>query len=161
MTEARRKSAAAISDAIAASCPAATTTAARRKSISSIGTAVEEALFDMNNGHMNRPVLRDKLLNLKHNPGLARRLADGDLTAAEFAAMTTDDMASAERRAEINELKRENLMHHVTADGRLPVAQGGTRRESFPGDISALEAMLARDGERVRDDDDGIEYEDH
>ncbi|KAK9495046.1 hypothetical protein V1508DRAFT_410749 [Lipomyces doorenjongii] len=174
MTDARRKSAIAISSAIESSvCKSADTAAggslpplppARRASISGIGTAVEEALFDMNNGHINRPVLREKLLNLKHNPALARRLADGEISPAEFARMSNEDMASAQRREEIREIKKENLMQHVTADGRLPVAQGGRRRESFPGDISALEAMLARDnmdGDRVRDDEDGIEYEDH
>ncbi|KAK9239683.1 hypothetical protein V1525DRAFT_397319 [Lipomyces kononenkoae] len=170
MTEARRKSAIAIANAIESSVCAddnqqqqqqAAAVAARRRSISTIGTAVEAALFDMNNGTLNRPVLREKLLNLKHNPALAQKLADGEISPVEFAKMTNQDMASAQRRQEINQMQRQNLMHHVTVDGRLPVAQGATRRESFPGDISALEAMIAREGEVVRDDDTGIEYEDH
>ncbi|KAK9364875.1 transcription factor S-II, central domain-containing protein [Lipomyces kononenkoae] len=165
MTEARRKSAIAIANAIESSVgdfdDHQQHEAGRRKSISDIGSAVEAALFDMNNGQLNRPILRDKLLNLKHNPTLAKRLANGEITPVEFARMTNEDMASAKRKQEIRTMQRENLMQHVTADGRLPVAQGGTRRESFPGDISALEAMINREGEPQRDDDDGLEYEDH
>ncbi|KAK9468434.1 hypothetical protein V1512DRAFT_259468 [Lipomyces arxii] len=157
--EARRQSASALASAIESS--SSTPGSAVKRDVASIGAAIEQALYTINDSTLNRNVLREKVLNLKHNPVLAERLVRGELSPAEFAGMTSAQMASAERAEEVRELERENLMQHLTTDGRMPVPVGRPRSESVTGDISALEAYLAREGETDRVRDDEMDLEDH
>ncbi|KAK9476151.1 transcription factor S-II, central domain-containing protein [Lipomyces japonicus] len=112
-----------------------------------LGEQIERALFEFNHEQINRPVLREKLLNLKHNPELARRLIQGEITPAQFAQMSNEDMASSTRLKEIAELKRENLAQHVTSDSRLPTLEPLTVPPGDVADVSSLEAQAERIGE--------------
>ncbi|KAK9455249.1 transcription factor S-II, central domain-containing protein [Dipodascopsis uninucleata] len=154
MMDARRKSAAALADAIKTTSGTSSSDAAIRAGAStpvadSIGSNIESVLFKMNNGEINRPQLREKLLNLKHNPILVDKLVSGMISPEQFARMSSEDMASPELQNEIKEIKRENLMQHVTTDGRMP-----NRTDAL------IASEAATNGTEIVDES-GIEYENH
>ncbi|CAG8506415.1 1894_t:CDS:2 [Scutellospora calospora] len=75
---------------------------------------VEKTVFDQ----FGRQVVdkyRDKLRGLisnlrdKKNPGLRKRVVDGELQVQNFCTMSKEDMASEEKKARDNEIRQENL----------------------------------------------------
>ncbi|CAG8452455.1 8533_t:CDS:2 [Dentiscutata erythropus] len=77
-------------------------------------TTIEKTVFDQ----FGRQVVdkyRDKLRGLisnlrdKKNPGLRKRVVDGELQVQDFCTMSKEDMASEEKKARDNEIRQENL----------------------------------------------------
>ncbi|CAG8583757.1 9859_t:CDS:2 [Racocetra persica] len=81
---------------------------------------IEKTVFDQ----FGRQVIdkyRDKLRGLisnlrdKKNPGLRKRIVDGELQAEAFCTMSKEDMASEEKKARDNEIRQENLFKALGA----------------------------------------------
>ncbi|CAG8786256.1 186_t:CDS:2, partial [Cetraspora pellucida] len=81
---------------------------------------IEKTVFDQ----FGRQVIdkyRDKLRGLisnlrdKKNPGLRKRIVDGELQAEDFCTMSKEDMASEEKKARDNEIRQENLFKALGA----------------------------------------------
>lgn len=62
--------------------------------------------------------IRQIFVNLKdkNNPGLRESVISGDLSAQKFAKMTSQEMASEERRAADQKIKDDNLFHSLGAE---------------------------------------------
>ncbi|KAK9447692.1 transcription factor S-II, central domain-containing protein [Limtongia smithiae] len=171
-TAARRQSAAAISSALeAASGSSAATTA---EAATALGVAIEAAVYEQYNNTLNRPILREKLLNMKHNPALARALLAGTLSPGRFASMTSAEMATDERRRRDQEISEENMrasaidiedaLNGGDVKSGLLDARAAVRRISFGGDPTALDGYLQqRQGGDEEDEQNAteLEFENH
>jgi len=88
-----------------------------------LGSAVESALFAQCGGETHndyRASIRSKLLNLKENPLLVKNLTSGKLSAADFAAMGAEEMASTKRRLGDEQLEEENTRQAIAVDTHEP-----------------------------------------
>ncbi|TFY82027.1 hypothetical protein EWM64_g1991 [Hericium alpestre] len=67
-------------------------------------------------GYKNK--IRQLIVNLKdkNNPGLRESVVSGDIPATKFAKMTSQDMASEERKAADNRIKAENFFQSLGAE---------------------------------------------
>ncbi|CAG8621491.1 1696_t:CDS:2 [Gigaspora rosea] len=77
-------------------------------------TTIEKTVYDQFARQVTgqyRDKLRGLISNLrdKKNPGLRKRVVDGDLQVQDFCTMSKEDMASEERKARDNEIRQENL----------------------------------------------------
>ena len=66
-------------------------------------------------GYRNK--IRSLFVNLKdkNNPDLRESVVSGDLPAEKFAVMTSEEMASEERKAELKKIKEANLFNALSA----------------------------------------------
>jgi transcription elongation factor S-II len=85
--------------------------------------AIEAAVLDAHGPGSSaayKTRLRSLLVNLKDraNPGLRASVVSGDLPAARFAGMSSEDMASEERKAENARIQEENLFKTYAAGER-------------------------------------------
>jgi transcription elongation factor S-II len=57
------------------------------------------------------------MVNLKDkaNPGLRESVVSGDISAAKLATMSTEDMASEERKAQNQKIQEQNLFNSLAA----------------------------------------------
>lgn len=84
----------------------------------SVAASLEQALFDKNGcdtANTYRQAARSHLSGLKANGALCEDLLHGRLTAMDFAAMSSLDMSSCERRRKDDELKRIELENTMRA----------------------------------------------
>ncbi|THH14289.1 hypothetical protein EW146_g6031 [Bondarzewia mesenterica] len=88
--------------------------------ILSRATAIEDAVLIEYNGTtaQYRTKIRQLFVNLKdkNNPGLRESVVSGDIPAQKFAKMTSQDMASEERKAADQKIKEDNLFHSLGAE---------------------------------------------
>jgi len=81
--------------------------------IVSRATAVEKAVWNNQGGTTAtyKAKVRSLFVNLKdkNNPGLRESVVSGDLSAERFSKMTSEEMASEERKAANSKIKEENL----------------------------------------------------
>ncbi|EIM84851.1 transcription elongation factor [Stereum hirsutum FP-91666 SS1] len=82
--------------------------------------AAEDAVFHTFNGTTGdyKTKIRSLVVNLKDkkNPGLRESVVSGDLPAAKLAKMTSQDMASEERKNADKKIKEENMFKALGAE---------------------------------------------
>ncbi|KAL4254159.1 Transcription elongation factor [Abortiporus biennis] len=82
--------------------------------------AIESAVLSDNGGTTAayKSRIRSLFVNLKdkNNPGLRESVVSGDLPVAKFAKMTSQEMASEERKAADNKIRQENLFKSLGAE---------------------------------------------
>ncbi|KDQ52541.1 hypothetical protein JAAARDRAFT_210488 [Jaapia argillacea MUCL 33604] len=81
--------------------------------------AVEAVVLSQHDGTnaAYKAKIRSLYVNLKdkHNPGLRESIVSGDLSAEKFCKMTSQEMASEERKSADNKIKQDNLFHSLGA----------------------------------------------
>jgi len=99
---------------------------------------------------IERHSIRSRILNLKdkNNPLLRAGVLTGEITPAEFAHMSSEDMASPQRRHENIQLRRNSLTQSVGFNDIQPVH---SPEEDVPGEPGTDE--MGRSGQR------GLEYQ--
>lgn len=82
--------------------------------------SVEQCVYNDNSGNTTtqyKQKIRTLFVNLKdkNNPGLRETVVSGDLVVEKFTRMSSQDMASEERKAADNKIKEENLFKSLSA----------------------------------------------
>jgi len=97
-----------------------------------------------------RHCIRSRILNLKdrNNPLLATGVISGVISPTEFAHMTSEEMASPQRRQENIRLRRNSLTQVVGINDRRPIH---TADEDIPGEPGT--------GEMQRSGQPGLEFQ--
>lgn len=94
--------------------------------------------------------IRSRILNLKDktNPLLRSSILHHEISPLEFAQMTSEEMASPQRRQENIRLRRSSLSQTVGVNDLRPMDMAG---EDIPGELGTDE--MGRSGQR------GVEYQ--
>jgi Transcription factor S-II (TFIIS), central domain len=132
--------------------------------LESLSAEIEQAIFEahQNQTHneyrwaspqfklTNRHCVRSRILNLKdkNNPLLAAGVLSREILPTEFAHMTSEDMASPQRRQENMRLRRNSLTQTVGVNDMKPVISPD---ENVPGEPGMDE--MGRSGQL------GLEYQ--
>ena len=95
----------------------------------SVSTTVEAAVYaahDQITGTGYKQRIRMMFSNLKDmkNPQLRERVASGDIEPARFAIMSSQEMASDERKKEVERIKDENLFKSLAAEDQQAETDG-------------------------------------
>lgn len=83
-----------------------------------IAREVEESIYEKNAGNDSsyKHEILSKVSNLKSNPDFANSLLDGTLNPATVADMTPEDMATPEKKAEIERIRQESIEENLGID---------------------------------------------
>ena len=97
-----------------------------------------------------RHCIRSRILNLKdkNNPLLSTAVLTREISPVEFANMTSEEMASPQRRQENIRLRRNSLTQSVGINDRRPIHMSD---EDIPGELGT--------GEMARSGQPGLEFQ--
>ncbi|KAF4310050.1 transcription elongation factor TFIIS [Botryosphaeria dothidea] len=97
------------------------------KSVMNVARDVELAAYnryqpETSAGYKER--MRSLFQNLKNksNPGLRKRVLSGEIPPAKFVVMTSEELMSAERRAEAERLEKENMNKAMVAQAEKSIS---------------------------------------
>ncbi|KAI9488466.1 transcription elongation factor S-II [Zychaea mexicana] len=88
-----------------------------------VAEAIEHEIYESHESKVDdsyKESLRTHLFNLKQNDPLRQRVLSGDITPADFAQMSTDDMAGPELRMTEQHLRRQSITDSIFHDHIRP-----------------------------------------